>query len=52
MGKVGATVLAIIAVLLLLTAGGISLGSLLDTWAIPVLVLIWAIAKLMVNFKK
>ncbi len=52
MGKVGAVILTLIAVLLLLRAGGISLGSLLDTWAIPVLVAIWAIAKLMVNFKK
>ena len=52
MGKVGAVVLVLVAILLLLEAAGTSLGSFLDTWAIPILVAIWAVAKAITNFKK
>jgi hypothetical protein len=52
MGKIGAVVLAIIAILLILGALGVSLGSIVDKWALPILVAIWAITKVIVNFKK
>jgi purine-cytosine permease-like protein len=52
MAKLTTWVLAIIAVLLLLTAAGISLGALLDKWAVPILVAVIAVGKLMRNYGK
>lgn len=52
MGKTGAVILALIAILLLLGAAKVSLGSTIDTWLIPVLVAIWAIVKVKSNFFK
>ncbi len=52
MAKVSAVCITLIAVLLLLAAAGISLGSLVDTWAVPVLWLVVGVTKLMRNFSK
>ena len=52
MAKLTAWVLAVIAVLLLLTAAGISLGAFVDKWAVPVLVAVIAVGKLIRNYKK
>jgi len=52
MAKLTAWVLAVIAVILLLTAAGVSLGALVDRWALPILVAVIAVGKLMRNYSK
>ena len=52
MDKLISIAVALIAVVMLLAAGGISLGALLDAWAIPVLVAVIGVDLLMKAFKK
>lgn len=52
MAKVTAICVTIIGILLALTALEISLGAIVDKWAIPVLVLIVGITKLIRNYSK
>ena len=52
MAKVTAICVTIIGILLALTALGISLEAIVDKWAIPALVLIIGVTKLIRNFKK
>jgi len=52
MAKTTAICVTLIGILLALTALGVSLGSIVNTWAIPVLVLIIGITKLIRNFSK
>ena len=50
MAKLTAWVVTIIGLLLVLRAAGVSLGALLDTWLIPVGVLVVGVGKLVRNY--
>lgn len=52
MAKLTAICVTLIAILLILTALEVSLGLIVDTWAIPILVLVIGVGKLMRNYKK
>jgi uncharacterized membrane protein len=52
MAKTTAICVTIIGILLALTAFGVSLGSIIDKWAIPALVLLIGITKMIRNFSK
>jgi len=52
MAKLTAWLVTLIGVLLVLAALGVSLGALLDTWLIPIAVLVIGVGKLMRNYKK
>ena len=52
MDKIISIAVTLIAVVMLLAAGGVTLGAALDTWAVPVLVAVVAIDLLAKTFKK
>jgi len=52
MDKIISISVALVAIQMLLAAGAVSLGAILDTWATPALVAIIAIDLLMKTFKK